>query len=340
MSAEFFSRDLYSKALLEPVLSGCEVDGLSIVSGYASAAMAFHHLNELKDKGRLVNVDLIYGMVKSDGITRSNHKGFQNLVQKSFKDFFSCSYLVSGEPVHAKVYVWSKGKTPVAAYAGSANYSQIAFLNSIRREVLVQCDPIKAYEFFSSLRKDALNCVETSVEKKVCVGDKRRGETENSREAEPTEGLAENSVTDKESPYYGLEKATISLLTKTGEVPTHSGLNWGQRPEYKREPNQAYFPVRGDLRKSDFFPPRGIYFTVLTDDNQVIQCVRAQDTAKAIHTPYDNSILGKYIRSRANIPLGAKVTRELLERYGRTTVDFYKIDSENYYMDFSVRSKK
>lgn len=335
MSLDLFSHDLYKNALLDPALSEMKANRLLIISGYASAAMAFHHLDELRRKECSVSIDLIYGMIRADGITRSNHKGFQSLVQKSFRNCFSCSYLLSGEPVHAKVYIWCRDTEPVAAYAGSANYSQIAFLNSKRREVLVPCNPNNAYKFFSELRADTQSCLEVNIEEKGFFESSRQKEIlQRSREVE---GISENAISDKTSPYYGLEKATISLLDKKGEVPAHSGLNWGQRPEYKREPNQAYFSVRGDLKKSDFFPPRGIYFTVLTDDNQAIPCVRAQDDAKAIHTPYDNSLLGRYIRSRANIPLGEKVTRTLLERYGRTTVDFYKIDSENYYMDFSVK---
>lgn len=333
MSIDLFSRDLYETALLNPVFSETGANRLLIVSGYASSAMAFHHLNELREKERLVSVDLIYGMVKSDGITRSNHRGFQSLVRDTFKEHFTCSYLVKGEPAHAKIYIWCKNDDPVLAYAGSANYSQIAFLNSTRREVLTPCDPVKAYRFYSNLRGDSLSCLAPDIDRKVDV---ERNVIPQHSQSSNTEGLSENTVSDKNSPYYGLAKATISLLAKNGEVPVHSGLNWGQRAEYNREPNQAYFSVRGDLKKSDFFPPRGIYFTVLTDDGQILQCVRAQDDAKAIHTPHDNSELGRYIRNRAGIPLGAKVTRTALERYGRTTVDFYKIDSENFYMDFSV----
>lgn len=331
---DFFSDGLYDTALLEPVKSGARFDKLLIVSGYASSAMAFHHLDELRRLEKLVPVNLIYGMIKSDGITRSNHKGFQELSQNTFKDYFSCKYLVKGEPVHAKVYIWCREGNPVLAYAGSANYTQMAFLNSKRREVLAPCNPVKAFEFFTSLHGDTLECTNPKVNREITSFNRFDNST-------PVDFSNEdgkiNVVSDKASPYYGLEKATISLLDRTGEVPKRSGLNWGQREELHREPNQAYFSVRGELKKSDFFPPRGIYFTVLTDDNQIIQCVRAQDDAKAIHTPHDNSEIGRYIRTRAGIPLGAMVTAKDLVRYGRTSVDFYKIDNENYYMDFSVK---
>ena len=73
----------------------------------------------------------------------------------------------------------------------------------------------------------------------------------------------------------------------------------------------------------------------MADDNQIIQCVRAQDGDKAVHTPNDNALLGRYFRMRLGVASGALITIKDLERYGRTTVDFYKIDDENFFMDFS-----
>ena len=52
-------------------------------------------------------------------------------------------------------------------------------------------------------------------------------------------------------------------------------------------------------------------------------------------TPHNNSLLGEYFRNRLGLPNGAFVTRQHLEDYGRIDVAFYKIDDENYLMDFS-----
>ena len=64
-----------------------------------------------------------------------------------------------------------------------------------------------------------------------------------------------------------------------------------------------------------------------------------QQNDKAITTPENNSKLGEYFRYRLGLANGAFVTKEDLLRYGRTDVDFYKIDDEQYYMDFSVHSE-
>lgn len=77
-------------------------------------------------------------------------------------------------------------------------------------------------------------------------------------------------------------------------------------------------------------------FAVLTDDGQSFIFHRAQDNRKALHSPDDNSIIGKYFRSRIGVEDGAFVYRMDLENYGRTNVTFTKINDETYYMDFSV----
>ena len=60
-----------------------------------------------------------------------------------------------------------------------------------------------------------------------------------------------------------------------------------------------------------------------------------QQNNKAITTPARNSDLGEYFRNRLGLANGAFVTREDLDRYGRTDVIFIKLDEETYYMDFS-----
>ncbi len=127
-------------------------------------------------------------------------------------------------------------------------------------------------------------------------------------------------------------------LTVGGAGPVHarSGLNWGQRPDVGREPNQAYIPVPRTIhmRHPGFFPPRGEAFTMLTDDGDQFACVIAQAGDKAIQTPSDNSILGRYFRRRLQVGLGGLITREHLLRYGRTDVNLYKLYERTFFMDF------
>jgi len=131
----------------------------------------------------------------------------------------------------------------------------------------------------------------------------------------------------------------ISLTTGKNEatrVPASSGLNWGQRPG--RNPNQAYLPVTAEIQRSNFFPPKGVSFTVLTDDGFKFDCIRAQQNGKAIHSS-DNSQLGIYFRKRMGVGSGGLITLNRLLRYGRTNVTIYKKSEDVFVMDFSVDEK-
>ena len=115
-------------------------------------------------------------------------------------------------------------------------------------------------------------------------------------------------------------------------------MNWGHRPH--RSLNEAYIHIPASIAKTDFFPPLKIPFTVLTDDEKSLICVIAQPKQRggaigcAIETTNSNSELGLYFRNRLNLASGEFVTREHLEKHGRNSIRFYKVDDETYYLDF------
>ena len=130
-----------------------------------------------------------------------------------------------------------------------------------------------------------------------------------------------------------MRTVVLPLVTsQTGEPGTRSGLNWGQRNS--RDRDQAYIPIPTEHR--GFFPARGQHFVCLTDDGRQLTLVVAQDEGKALHTPHDNSELGRYFRKRLGVPSGSVVTRADLDRYGRTDVEFCHISGTTYHLDFSV----
>lgn len=131
------------------------------------------------------------------------------------------------------------------------------------------------------------------------------------------------------------ECITISLITgKKGRerVPAISGLNWGQR--HGREPNQAYLAIPVEIQNSNFLPPAGQEFTIRTADGQSWKCARRQANGKAIHTIENNSIFGRYFREKLGLNSGSLVTITHLLKYGRTSVELYKISNNEYFLDF------
>jgi hypothetical protein len=329
--------ELYEKVLVEPIRDGA--DHLLIVSGYATSAMAFRHLDGLRNAGLSAKVDLIVGMCVQDGLSLSNHKGFQKIVTDDFAGIFKCSYLFQRPPVHSKVYVWLKDGKPIASFAGSANYSQFAF-SRFQREVLTASNPQISFDYFDSLITETIFCDSLEVENLITIYSdqqyRQRFEKQIDVEKDDVAVLTKQGGTGDEV----LQCVTVSFLDRKGEVPGGaSGLNWGFRPDHHRKDlNAAYVQLPPSVYKSDFFPIRGTHFTVLTDDGKSLICTRAakDERGHQIETPHNNQLLGEYFRNRLGIPYGQRITKQDFERYGRSDVTFCKIDDETFEMDFSV----
>jgi hypothetical protein len=320
--------NLYEELLIGP-LDRSDLNKLLIVSGYATSAMSFHYLDHLKKLTRNIRIELIVGMTSRDGLTLSNHRGFKKLVTDEFRDCFTCSYMMGRPPVHSKIYIWCKNNLPVLSFTGSANYTQTALLLNSQRENMIECDPDESAVYFHSLSKETIFCSHPEAEQRITIY------RDIPRRKEYEKGVTEDAEFEIDD-LSGLPSVTVSLLGNDDELPARSGLNWGQRPEEHREPNQAYIRLTSEIHKTDFFPPKKVHFTILTDDGKTLVCTRAQENGKAIHTPHNNSLIGEYFRNRLGVGFGKPVLTEDLMRYGRTDVTFYKVDDETYYMDFSA----
>ena len=314
---QFLTDNLFQQVLIEPA-ERLEADRMLAVSGYVTANMAYTHMEHLNECGFNPSIDVIAGMVPMQGMDRTHHKKFVEFSQEEIHGCsFSCRYAVSVNPVHAKVFVWMRDELPVAAFAGSANYTARGF-GSNQDEIMIQADPNAALEFYNRTAGQAIYCFDGEAESRVSLRTRKRRE-------------------DYRDDYEDVhpELINLSLLTKRGDIHTKAGLNWGQRSG--RDRDQAYIPVPAGVARQGFFPPRAQSFIVNTDDDISLILAVAQDGDKALHTPRNNSILGKYFRRRLGLASGQYVRKEHLLRYGRTDVTFSKMDGENYYMDFSVK---
>lgn len=320
--------NLFEKALIEPVRS-LNANKLYIVSGYATALMAMRHLEYVKGLKKNISIRLIVGMSPQDGIEKNNHLAFVDLQSVKFGIDFKCNYVINRPAVHSKVYAWYKDSEPVSGFIGSANYTQNAFSNSMR-EALSDENPVLCLDYYNRLSGETVNCEASNIYELVNIFERKIISHEPVAEF-LTETEAATAMSEK---VIGLPKVTLTLLDRKGQVPARSGLNWGQRDG--RELNQAYINIPAEIGRSGFFPERHEQFTIVTDDDKQIICVRAQDGGKGLESALNNSLLGEYFRNRLGLSNGAFVSVDDLLNYGRTNVDFYKIDEENYYMNFSV----
>lgn len=319
--------DLFAKVLLEPAQAGAVE--LHVVSGYASPAMVTKHLTELRELGvGRFSIDLLVGMTGIDGLPSISLAGFRSIPRQSANANFSCNFTLPGKSIHSKVYVFSDSRGPIKAFAGSANYTQVGFglfrNTRVHHEVLVEIDPDPALDYILELHQNSINYLHPQIGDHLKITD------------EPGPGEAQQM-----SMLYGTEttgtpeKVTLPLVQtggSRGEVHERSGLNWGQREG--RNPNQAYIPVPADIARTRFFPDRGVHFQLITDDQESFIATVAQDGDKAIETPSDNSLLGKYFRSRLGIDEGAPVETHHLLDYGSNAVEISKIADGLYKMSF------
>lgn len=300
------------------------VNRLCILVAYATPNMASWLIKNIDEHlQEPIEISLIVGMVPYDGISISVHEGFKELLQEQLPSKisrFSCSYVYNNAPVQSKIYIWLKDDAPKMAFTGSVDFTQNAFSRR-RRENLIECDPNEAYQYYCSVEDDSIYCNHAEIEDNIILY--------------PTHPILDMENNPMESlSGSNIEKVTLLLLSaRTGETGKKSGINWGQRNG--RNKNEAYIPLPSNIAKSGFFPLNKQHFTVVTDDHHQLILRVEQENNKAITTPLSNAQLGEYFRNRLGVANGAYVTRADFERYGRTDVTFYKLDDEQYYMDFS-----
>jgi hypothetical protein len=328
------TQNLYETVLITPAQQGG--DHLFIVSGYASAAFTARHLEDVIEHSSNAQVRLLIGMFPQVGNLGINHPGFQRLASEDYPLRFECRYNIDTPLIHTKAYCWCKANKPFLGFLGSANYSHKGFVDNLQREAITSVNPIDLQQYFQKLWDAGLDCREPEADERVAeaIQKYRQSITNRTQQISPTS----NTLSTSQIDYAGLETIDIPLVDRSGNVPSTSGLNWGQRQG--RDPNQAYLSIPSPIARSNFFPNLKTPFTILTDDDRSLICVRAQPKQRggtigyAVQTTNNNSELGIYFRNRLGLGSGAFVQTQNLINYGRNYVSFYKVDDETYYMDF------
>lgn len=335
-----YTENLENSILLKPAKElGCT--SLKIISGYTDIECIYRHLINLSDIGKnnKFSVDMILGMTSSNGLSEKKHKDINRLISnikdnKKMPDF-TCRYKINGTDIHSKVYIWLKDKKPVLAFCGSANYSMNAFFK--RRECMSDCDFIEANKYFEQLLPDTILATDSSLTEKIHFSKKKDFDSEIDKYN------LENLTWDMFANKKPVDICRISLLTADGkDTGFGSGLNWGIRQNgTKRDLDQAYIPYNAQDKKDGFFPLKdnsnikhNPLFKVVAKDFPPFLMRVAQAGNKGIHSAENNALLGQFFRKRLGVPSGTFITKEMLEKYGKTYVFFKKYDNEIYVLDF------
>jgi hypothetical protein len=187
-------------------------------------------------------------------------------------------------------------------------------------------DPIAGFDYVMASSQGGISYRSPDIADFIDIFDERVSAPEDLEE-NPTPSMATNFV---ELPL------VMTRNSGRGEVHEKSGLNWGQREG--RNPDQAYIPIPSAIAKSGFFPEKGVHFQVITDDGEAFICAVAQDGDKALETPSDNSILGKYFRKRLGLGTGTFINKGHLDSFGSNVVRIYKEKDDVYRLSFQSGS--
>ena len=309
-----YSESIVEELLFKPVHDGA--NRLCITAAHATPSMASWLLTTYDERNiGKVSIELVIESAADNGIELNLHNGFIAL-QKEYsgdeRGGFTCSYLFQPHTSKNNCYIWLNDENPIQAFHSSYDFTQSSLLMT-RDGYMIATDPTSAYISYEKMVDNTIYCNHFEVEDYVVV------KPDNS----PL------SIGEKM-----LKSCVLPLITKTGRPGNKSGLNWGQRKN--RNKNEAYIPLPSEIAKSGFFPLNKQHFLVVTDDHHTLQLRIEQQHDKAITTPSSNALLGEYFRNRLGLAYGAYVNLDDLKSYGRTDVTFYKIDDEQYYMDFSV----
>jgi hypothetical protein len=306
-----------------------ESDELIVLSGYLGPSPV-KMLKELP-----FNSSVIYGMYGEKGIQKSLH----NALLKHQKEIDSVNIYYSNIAIHSKCYIWKKQKNISHALIGSANFSTNGLCTPYR-EILTETDP-DTYTFLSSyidrIMMNSVLCTDIILpEKEVGI--------------EHPSGIQISS-----------KFCRVTLLDKSGNVPSASGLNWGHG-KGNVTINDAYLGIK--MAHIDnyphLFPPiqdytpmlsKGLRAQRINDQVEIIWddgiimggLLEAKQTKKnGVDYPKNFSssprknIMGEYIRARLGVTLGTRVTLADLEQYGRTHIDISLQNEGVYSFDFSV----
>lgn len=317
-----YSTTIAQKILITPVLKGA--NQLYILSQSATSSMASWLLTSLKEKKITgVSIKLIITFANQDSpiILESNHNGFKTLQKQFFRrspNKFSCSYYCGNKKFKSNFYIWFKDNIPIQAFSSSYDFTQDSMMKN-HQGLVINTSLKTAYNLFLKAEADSIYCNHSEVEEDIVVAPFKIPKS-------------------KETQTDTKRLVTLPLIVKkTGETGNKSGLNWGQRKG--RNPNEAYIPLPRKIAQSGFFPLNKQHFLTITDDHHTLLLRVEQQGDKAITTPASNAQLGEYFRNRLGLGYGQHVYRKDLDNYGRLDVAFYKIDDEQYYMDFSINKK-
>lgn len=350
----FYIEDLYKKVIQEPAEY---FNYLKVVSGYASAGFLKKVIADFPDH----KVTLIVGMAPL-GISVKNHEEFKKICTSFPK--IKVFYQTETPPTHMKIYQWYFGESPGVSFIGSANFSEAGFLG--QNEIL---SPM--IDIFSTLIEDILSrsvfCLDEEVLSRIPLFEDIESIKSSSEEFisrkpvnydmlllnrnyddnvfKSKEKKTHNKVNLKKmllnnlrlTPYNHI---TVELMLKDDPHWESKALNVWTRPHNTKSDSYINIERTNKLgeTKWDFFS-RNADIQVISDDDTQWIVRRAGEYGKELKVIEGISFY-EYFSHRLGITEERSLSYKDFYNYGRTNVDFYKLNENQYLLDFSLNTYK
>ncbi|BAU95534.1 stress-sensitive restriction system protein 1 [Corynebacterium suranareeae] len=317
-----------------------QTDRLDIAVGYVDAA-SLVELATYVEKNSDVHLNLLVGMQYFEGFTVPQLSALRALEQRLRQDNLGKVLISTRVHYHGKLYSFGAESQNECVYVGSGNLSAISpsYSSTYEAGVLVSdgsrpiIDYMQSTLFKLGTPLQELEITPTNRDLKSPL--EKIDEVEKTDEATPFE-LAEQlkpkykfSIRIKDT-----DKSHLNVFFGKGRKAKGTGRILA-RPWYEAElmPGTA-------ITRNKNYPQNNAEFDVITDNGFKFKCnVNGQDGNKNLRSSGSLSILGAYLKGHleANglLKPGQKVTAEILQKYGRSTVDLLFFEETNrWVMDF------
>ncbi|WP_052441912.1 restriction endonuclease PLD domain-containing protein [Corynebacterium glutamicum] len=317
-----------------------QTNRLDIAVGYVDVA-SLVKLNSYIEENSKIQLNLLVGMQYFEGFTVPQLSALNALADRLLEEQLGNILISTRVHYHGKLYSFGANSPSECVYAGSGNLSSISpsYSSTYEAGVLVSegSRPIVDYIQSTLFRLGTpLKELEIKPTNRVLKSPLEKMDTvEKTEESVPAELVRELTPTYKFAiPIKATEKSNLNVFFGKGREHKATGRTLS-RPWYEAEliPGTA-------ITRNKNYPQNKAEFDVVTDNGFKFKCnVNGQDGNKNLRSSGSLSILGAYLKGHleANglLKPGEKVTAEVLEKYGRSTVDFmYFEETKRWVMDF------
>lgn len=314
---------------------------LRIISGYGSASF----LKRVKQEYPHLKIDLFLGMT-SQGISKRNHIGFKELTN-TFEDI-AVYYEVRGIPNHMKI-VEFRSSEKTRTYLGSANFTENGFVNQKEVMTLIETNTDMLFE---DQQQSSLICTDEEIERHVPIylDDLIPGE-----ESEVT--IGKKSIEENETTKYVIETNKRKLTKKSFSKELADLRSNSNKAYYNRFEIEAVLEAKNSPRWDNtginawkdkkvptlvqtprllfnkIFPVDEIFEIFADDGNKYMAKLTGRFDGEL---ELINGNIYEYVKKRINLNEHRPISREDLERFGNTKIQFERIDKLKYLMSFGL----